>query len=304
MPRPGSDAHNAAVAFTQVEHRRRTIDAIMPSTSQPPASPECRTAEHIPPVASGRRRFLTLGASLPLAACSSLQTTAPEPPPPVSGRSIPPFSINPPGDVVPAGWRTWTLHRTKRPTRYQLVSDGGTTILQADADRSASGLITRVSVDLAPETTLSWRWRVRSLIDDADPTISARDDAPVRIALAFEGDHSRLSVRDRMFAERVKLLAGHELPYATLMYIWTNAAPVGAQLPNQHTGRIRKLVVDSGSTDLGQWREHRRSVEADFRTVFGEAPGRLVAVALMTDTDNTGTQARGYYGDIILANAR
>jgi hypothetical protein len=252
---------------------------------------------------SPRRRFLAAAAVLPIAACSSLQTPGPTPAPAPSSNGIPPFSANPPGSAVPLGWHPWTLHRTKRPTRYQLVADGGTTILQADADRSASGLITRLAVELTSQTHLTWRWRVRSLIDDADPTIGARDDAPVRLALAFEGDHARLGARDRMFAERVKLLAGHDLPYATLMYIWTNAAPVGTHIPNQHTGRIRKLVVDSGTADLGRWREHRRSVEADFRDVFGEAPGRLVAVALMTDTDNTGSQARAYYGDIVLTNA-
>jgi hypothetical protein len=176
-------------------------------------------------------------------------------------------------------------------------------VLQADADRSASGLITRLSHDVAPTTTLSWRWRVRSLIDDADPAIGSRDDAPVRLALAFDGDHARLSVRDRMFAERVKLLAGHDLPYATLMYIWTAAAPLGTRIPNPHTGRIRKLVVDSGSGALGQWQEHRRNIEADFRAVFDEPPWRLMAVALMTDTDNTGSRARAYYGDIVLGDS-
>lgn len=255
------------------------------------------------PAGSPRRRFLAAAGVLPLAACSSLQTPNPAPAPTSATNGVPPFSANPPGDATPLGWRPWTLHRTKRPTRYQLVAEGNTTILQADADRSASGLITRLSVELSSQTQLAWRWRVRSLIDDADPTIGARDDAPVRLALAFEGDLARLSVRDRLFAERVKLLAGHDLPYATLMYIWTNAAPVGTHIPNQHTGRIRKLVVDSGTADLGRWREHRRSVEADFRDVFGEAPGRLVAVALMTDTDNTGSQARAYYGDIVLTNA-
>ena len=39
---------------------------------------------------------------------------------------------------------------------------------------------------------------------------------------------------------------------------------------------------------------------ADFRRAFGEEPGRLVAVALMTDTDNTQARAEAWYGPVEL----
>jgi len=254
------------------------------------------------------RRRLALGliaafASLP--GCSSLRLQPRSDPQQTPGATgIPRFSDAVPGQEIPAGWEPWSLHRSKRRTRYVLASDHSTTILQADADRSASGLITRMSVDITPDTLLRWRWRIASLIADADPSVGPRDDAPVRLALAFEGDHASLPVRDRMFAERVKLLGGHDLPYATLMYIWANTAPAGSIIANPHTGRIRKLVVDSGATELGRWRLHERNVDADFRAVFGEAPGRLRAVALMTDTDNTASVARAYYGDVVLDGVR
>jgi hypothetical protein len=86
------------------------------------------------------------------------------------------------------------------------------------------------------------------------------------------------------------------LPYATLSYVWSVDDPAGAVLSNPRTDRIRKLVVESGATHLGQWREYRRDVRADFRRAFGEEPGPLVAVALMTDTDNTGSSLQAWYG--------
>jgi hypothetical protein len=42
-------------------------------------------------------------------------------------------------------------------------------------------------------------------------------------------------------------------------------------------------------------------VAQDYRLLFGEEPSALGAVAIMTDTDNTGGQAVAYYGDISLA---
>jgi hypothetical protein len=41
-------------------------------------------------------------------------------------------------------------------------------------------------------------------------------------------------------------------------------------------------------------------MRADFEKVFGEAPGNLVAIAIMTDADNTRGEARAWYGDIRL----
>jgi hypothetical protein len=51
---------------------------------------------------------------------------------------------------------------------------------------------------------------------------------------------------------------------------------------------------------LRQWRDHRRDLAADFRLAFGEEPGPLQSIAVMTDTDNTGSSAQAWYGAITL----
>ncbi|HPU51840.1 MAG TPA: DUF3047 domain-containing protein [Burkholderiaceae bacterium] len=216
---------------------------------------------------------------------------------------IPPFSAAKAGSHVPLGWNEWLLHPTKKRTRYTVVPDGAQLVVRADADRSASGLIAPLDVDLATTPILEWQWRIDSTIADADNAVSSTEDAPVRVVLAFEGDKSSLPMRERLFAERVRLLSGRDLPYASLMYIWGTRAPSGSLIANPHTSRIQKLVVDSGSVNVRQWRKHRRNIAADYRRAFGSAPGRLVAVAIMTDTDNTGSVSSAYYGDIRLVPA-
>jgi len=69
---------------------------------------------------------------------------------------------------------------------------------------------------------------------------------------------------------------------------------------NAHTSRVRKIVVESGGESVGRWRSHRRDIVADYERVYGEKPGRLRAIAVMTDSDNTQQSARGWYGDIRL----
>ena len=75
-----------------------------------------------------------------------------------------------------------------------------------------------------------------------------------------------------------------------------------AVVVNHRTDRIRKIVVDSGTQHLGTWREHRRNLVEDYRRAFEEEPGPLLSVAKMTDSDNTRSQAKAWYGHIIWSN--
>jgi hypothetical protein len=57
-------------------------------------------------------------------------------------------------------------------------------------------------------------------------------------------------------------------------------------------------VAASGSGGLGQWQSLRRNVAEDYKRAYGADPGRVLGVAVMTDTDNTGTTAVGQYSNI------
>ena len=172
--------------------------------------------------------------------------------------------------------------------------------LQAHAQSSASML--RHKLKLAPQDLglLRFQWQVQSLIEGADMAVRDQEDAPVRIILAFEGDRSRFSARNAMLSELSRALTGEELPYATLMYVWCNHRPVGSVIVNPRTDRIRKMVVESGPQRLRQWLTYERDIRADFEKAFGEPPGALVGLAIMTDTDNTRSSTRAWYGPIAL----
>lgn len=67
-------------------------------------------------------------------------------------------------------------------------------------------------------------------------------------------------------------------------------------ITSSRTSRVRKLVVESGPQRLGQWLDYERDIRADFQRAFGEPPGALLGVAIMTDSDNTHAQASAWYG--------
>jgi hypothetical protein len=246
-----------------------------------------------------RRWFAALAAAL-VAACA----IEPAPPPAeIPLLAVGKFSAAKPGDVLPSGWRVWQLSNLKRPTQYRLVDHDGRTVVFARARGAASGLVLPVSVDLREYPILQWRWNVPALIAGADNTQRHTEDSPVRIVLAFDGDKARLPLEERLFADQFRAFTQQEFPYALLMYIWENRAPVGTVIENLHTSRIRMIVADSGAANLRQWREQRRNVYEDYKRAFGEEPPRVRSVGIMTDSDNTGADVEAYYGDIAFLKA-
>ncbi|MEK9802395.1 MAG: DUF3047 domain-containing protein, partial [Curvibacter sp.] len=166
----------------------------------------------------------------------------------------------------------------------------------------ASASLLRRPVNLAPQDlrVIRFSWKVPALLPQADMARRETEDAVVRVVLTFEGDRTRLSARDHALSELAQLMTGEPLPYATLMYVWCPTRAPGSVILNPRTERIRKLVVESGPQRLNQWLDYERDIRADFRQVFGEEPGRLLHVALMSDGDNTGSQFRAWYGPVSL----
>lgn len=209
------------------------------------------------------------------------------------------FSDNAPGKPVPDGWRIWTLSRFKKPTEYSLVDYDGRTVVQAKARSSASGLVHPLDIDPRRYPLLTWQWKITDIIASADNTTKHAEDSPVRIVVSFAGDIDTLPLDDRIFFDNIRLVTGQQLPYATLMYIWENRAPRNTVIPNLHTSRIKMLVAESGRDRVGRWHDITRNVLEDFRRAFGEEPGTITSIGVMTDTDNTGESAHAYYGDIL-----
>lgn len=208
-------------------------------------------------------------------------------------------STRKPGSALPPDWKNLPVTKGKAATEYQLVADGRTTVLQADADHSASALMHQGDdVDLSRTPVVAWRWKAAGPIPGADNSDSAHEDAPARLVFFFDGDKSKLSLGDRTAMQLAKTLAGEELPYATLMYVWSTSAPPGSVIPNPHTGRVQMIVVSGAPGDAGNWQTLRRDVAQDYERVFHEPPGALKAYGIMTDTDNTNATARAWYGDI------
>jgi len=238
-------------------------------------------------------------ATLGLPGCTLLR--GPGPGPVVGPGEVPPMAGALGPDGLPLGWQPHVMRRDRRPTVYTPQRRDGRVVMHALADRSTSGL--RCDVDIDPQATpwLSWSWRVDRFPDGTAIADDERDDSPARVVLAFDGDLSRLSLRDRLFHDQVELFTGQALPYATLMYSWDSASPLEAVLQYPRSSRIRYLVVEQGLAATGRWVHYRRQVADDFRRVFGEPPGRIRHVGILADSDDLQARVESWFGDLTFA---
>ena len=191
----------------------------------------------------------------------------------------------------------------KTANQFAYLQVDGRRAMGVRSNSAISMLRKTVSIEPAQLAGLRFSWKVPGLIEGADLDQREKGDSPVRLVLAFDGDRSRLSQRDHMLSELARTLTGEEMPYATLMYVWSNHHAPGTVLKNSRTERIRKWVLESGPDSLNRWLDYERDIRADFLAAFGEEPGRLIAVGIMTDTDNTRSNTQAWYGPVMLGAA-
>jgi hypothetical protein len=274
-------------------HHHICIDGLSETRSGHPDSCSLGSILHMPKI------FLALIATVFLTGEDPAVAGGPATP-----SAAAPFSAGVVGSQMPPGWQPVKLSDKKKTTAYDLVEDDGVVVLRARAHASASALGHLAGFALQDRPVISWRWKVAQLIEGADNSVAAKEDSPVRLLFVFDGDKSKLPPRDQAVFRLSKRLSERELPYATLMYVWSNTAAVGSVIENPHTRRVKMIVASSGDAGVGQWQTLSRNLAEDYKTAFGEAPGKLIAYGVMSDTDNTGASIEAWYGDIVFSSAK
>jgi hypothetical protein len=221
----------------------------------------------------------------------------------VTMESIAPFSAAQPGASLPAGWSLLTLPRQK-PPEFNLVRDGGVTVLHVRSDAAVGSAAFRLHVDPRAAGRLSWRWKVDRVLAKAHFGSKQGDDFAARVYVSFDVPVESLSLAQRAKMKLAKLVYGADLPTAAICYVWDNHAAIGTNAWNPYTDRVRLVVLQSGEVRAGEWVVESRDVEADFRAAFGGswkgATPAVSGVAVSADTDQTLEKVNAWFGDLRL----
>ncbi len=200
--------------------------------------------------------------------------------------------------AVPAPWRVVQLDKKVPLTRYTVVNWDGVAAVEARADASMALLARSIALDLQTTPVMCWRWRVDRVLQKADLATKAGDDYAARIYVAFTLPPESMSLGLRAKLAVGRSLYGDLVPDAALNYVWDNQHPVGTRRPNAYTDRTQMIVQRSGSDPVDRWVTERADVLQDATLAFGPLAFKASLLALASDTDNTGEQARAGFADI------
>lgn len=177
-------------------------------------------------------------------------------------------------------WERVRLDR--RPTAYAVTSLAGEQVLVATSDNAAAAVLRRVETDTPARAVLEWRWRIaESLSDNHDELTRHGDDYAARVFVIFGDEPFKPGTR-------------------ALCYVWAGQQPIGAHYENPVIEDVATFVVRSGNRRAGRWVREQRDVVTDYQTAFGEPPPPVTGVAIMVDTDDTGSSSIAWFDDLRL----
>ncbi len=179
------------------------------------------------------------------------------------------------GPQLSSAWQKKTF---AGETEYFLTAEEGIPCLKAISKQAASGLVYKIKFNPAEFPYLSWSWKVDSIVASGDALRRQGDDYAARVYVVFPS----------FFFWKTR----------AINYIWANRLPINSSTPNQFTKNAMMFAVESGPGRIGRWVTESRNIYEDYKKLFHEDPPMVGAVAIMTDTDNTGATASACYGPI------
>ena len=129
---------------------------------------------------------------------------------------------------------------------------------------------------LAANPILAWSWRPIEFPKGSDERKSKFNDSALAVYAVFP--HSPWSVK-------------------AVKYVWSAVVPVDARLTS-NGGLTQGRVLRTGTDKKGQWLDEQVNVLEDYRRLFGETDVPTpTGIAILTDSDDTQSSARGDYAN-------
>jgi len=168
----------------------------------------------------------------------------------------------------------WKPRKDEGRSVYSIQEEGGLRFLHAAATRLGIQAGREVAWNLEAYPILAWSWRPIEFPKGSDERKSSTNDSAVSVYAVFP--HTPVSVK-------------------SVKYIWSRVVPVGTHLTSS-AGNTQVRVLRTGPDKVGQWVEEQVDVREDYRRYFGgsDVP-RPAGIAVLTDSDDTKSTARGDY---------
>lgn len=185
---------------------------------------------------------------------------------------------------MPEGWVSHSssdLKRAQRDKIYQIEKDPlGFSFLKAKA--VGGGVIYHLPIegwDLNSYPILQWQWRVNELPQNGDESKSSVNDAGAAVYAIWKAS----------FVMKVK----------SIKMTWSSTLPIGTHIPKR-LNLDHVHVLQSGDEKKGQWVEQTVNIRDLAKEYYPKETANPIAIAVMSDGDDTKSPSAGDYARFTL----
>jgi hypothetical protein len=86
-----------------------------------------------------------------------------------------------------------------------------------------------------------------------------------------------------------------------IKYVWSASLPIGTTTESPYNSKTKIVVLRNQGSPLGTWVCEKVNVYEDYKRLFGDEPGHVQAIGLMSDSDNTESIAQADYKEISIS---
>ena len=188
-------------------------------------------------------------------------------------------------------WRPLLFPKIRKHSIYAIDADKDNSVLRAESNASASGIIYRREYDVYDYPKVRWRWKIENIYQKGNAEEKSGDDYPIRMYVIFRYDPETASFGQRLKYSIARTVYGEYPPHSSLNYIWASGKHQQRIMSNPYTDKAKMILLEAGTEKVGQWVDEDVDIIEDYRAAFGTLPPRTASLAIMNDSDNTGESA-------------
>jgi len=180
---------------------------------------------------------------------------------------------------------------------YGIGEEDNNYFLQASVKNSGAIIAKEIKYRLEEYPIIAWRWRALQLPEGGDERYKCSGDSVAGVYIIFPS---------LLKPERFKNSWGLKIPIPDTLkpecikYVWSSSLPKGTVTDSPYASKTKIVVLQNGTSPLNQWLTEEVNVYEDYKRLFGKEPEEVRAVGILTDADDTSSEAMADYDDIFI----
>jgi hypothetical protein len=180
---------------------------------------------------------------------------------------------------------------------YEIGKEENNFFLKARTKDRGSIIAKECNYSLKEFPVITWRWRALVFPEGADERFKRSGDSVAGIYIIFPS-----LINPGKFSNKLgfKVPVPDSMKPECIKYVWSASLPIGTVVDSPYASKTKIVVLQNGASPLNTWITEEVNVYDDYRKLFNKEPDEVQAVGILTDADDTSSEAMADYDDIFL----